>query len=88
MTEQQLTEIQDDIEVAKRMTNITSPEMVLELTNRLIYYMDLINTSISDYEYKLSQLKGKQKILQEYIRVSKQAAVNLSILRQNETKKY
>lgn len=88
MDSQLQEEMKEDLDLAKTMTTITSPEMVLELTNKLIYYMDIINTSISEYEYKLSQLKGKLKVLQEYVRVSKQQAVNLSIQRSYETKKY
>ena len=88
MTEQVKQEIADDIETAKRMTDITSPEMVLELSNRLIGYIDLINESIASHEYTLSQLKGKQKVLLEYLRTSKAHATNLSISRHNETKRF
>ena len=88
MTDQLRQEIQDDIEVAKRMTDITSPEMVLELTNRLIFYLDLITQSIAEIDYKSDQMKGKQKILLEYIRTSKQFSTNLSINRHNSERKF
>jgi hypothetical protein len=72
-------EIQRDIELAKSMTNITSSEAVMELTNRLIGYLDIVNEAVANYEYKTSQLKGKQKILIEYVRTAKQFATSLSI---------
>jgi len=86
MTDQLRQEIANDIEVAKRMTDIQSPEMVIELTNRLIGYLDIVNQSIAEHDYISDQLKGKQKILLEYIRTSKNFATNLSINRHHELK--
>lgn len=88
MTDELKEEMSSDIELAKNMTSITSPEMVLELANRLIYYYDLVNQAIADSDYKTAQLKGKQKILENYIRTSKQFATSLSINRSQSQKKY
>lgn len=88
MTDELKQDIANDVEMAKAMTNISSPEAVLELTNRLIGYTDLINESIASLEYQLSQLKGKQKVLTEFIRTSKAHAQSLSINRYQSLKKY
>lgn len=74
------TKMQEDIERAKAMTDINSAVDVLELSNRLIGYLDLVMTEKAKSEYLTAQLKGKQRTLEEYVRTSKERYKELSIL--------
>lgn len=67
-----INQISTDIELAKTMTDIDSPEEVLALVNRLIGYMDLIGTYVVDTNYKADIWKGKFKTLQEFVRTGKE----------------
>jgi predicted transcriptional regulator len=80
MDEETKTQLNNDIEMARRMTDINSPVDVLELANRLIHYQDLIISAIAEYDYKSSQLKGKLRVLQEFMRTSKEHYRNLTDL--------
>lgn len=79
MDEELKIQMLQDIELAKTMTDIQSGRGVLEVVNRLIGYLDIVNTGIADHEYKASILKGKRRTLEEYIRSGKEIAKNLSV---------
>lgn len=71
MNDELKQQIENDIQLAKTMTDINSVNDSLDLTNRLISYQDLLMSSISQSEYECSQMKGKLKTLQEYMRTAK-----------------
>jgi len=62
------------------MTDIDSAELILGLTNRLIDHQSTLLEAIADSQYMLDILKGKLKVLQEFMRTSKERYRELSIL--------
>lgn len=72
-------EMEDDIALARSMTDLNNPKDVLELVNHMVGYMDLVSQAITDYRYKADQLEGKRKVLMEFIRSGKNYAQTLSI---------
>lgn len=72
MNDELKQQMQTDIELAKSMSDINSPAEILDLTNRMIGYMDLILSTKADLNYKVNQLEGKKRTLEEYIRTSKE----------------
>lgn len=79
MDKELLEQMQADIELAKTMSEIGSAPDVRNLVNNLIGYMDTIIQAIATHEYKASQLAGKKRVLEEYIRNGKEIAKELSI---------
>lgn len=72
-------EIASDVELAKSMTDISSPVDVIELVNRLIAHLDFINEQTALKEYEAAKLKSKGKTLIEYIRTGKEHHKSISI---------
>lgn len=79
MDQEIYNQMQDDIELARNMSDISNAATIRSLVNNLISYLDIITQNIAEYEYKASQLKGKKRTLEEYIRNGKDMAKELSI---------
>lgn len=88
MNSEILEQMKDDFELAKNLSEIQSPEDMRILVGKLNSYHDLINQTMAEHEYKLSQLKGKKQVLLEYIRNLKDAAKEASISRSQASKNY
>jgi len=72
MNDELKEQIRADIELAKSMADINSSTEILDLTNRLIGYQDLMLSAMATREYEINQLKGKLSTLKEYMRTSKE----------------
>jgi hypothetical protein len=72
-------EMANDIELCKNMASVGNAKSILELTNHLIGYLEIVNQAIAEAEFKASQLKGKKRTLEEYVRSSKDFAKNVGI---------
>jgi hypothetical protein len=79
-------QIQDDIELAKDLASLDTPEEMRALVNRMIGYLDLVDQARAEHEFKASQLKGKKEVLKSYIQNLKQAATEASISRSHVNK--
>lgn len=64
-------DIADDIDLAKTMSEINSPAEVLDLTNRIISYLDLVLSTKARLQFELDQISGKQRVLEEFMRTGK-----------------
>lgn len=81
MNQKVLQEMQSDIDLAKDLAALNTPEEMRALVNRMLGYLDLVDQSRAEHEFKASQLKGKKEVLKGYIQNLKQAATEASISR-------
>ena len=79
MTDELKAQIEQDIETAKLMSEIGAAAEIRDLVNRLIGYLDLVNSAIADYEHGAAKLKGKKRTLEEFIRSGKEMAKAIEI---------
>lgn len=77
MNDELKEQIRADIELAKTMADINSSAEILDLTNRLIGYQDLMLSEIATREYQINHFKGKLSTLKEYMRTSKSRYIEL-----------
>lgn len=80
MNEDYRKQIESDIELAKNMANIASSQELTALNTRIIGHLEFIEQAEAEHDYKARQLRGKAKILMEFLRVGKDRAKTLSII--------
>jgi hypothetical protein len=81
-----LQQMQSDIEFVKNLSDINTPEEMRSMVNKMLGYLDLIDQTRAEYEYKATQLKGKKEVLKGYIQNLKQQATEASISRSQVNK--
>lgn len=74
-----LKQIQEDIEIAKALSTITDGDELLSLEARMVGYLQPLQDSADEFEYKSTQMKSKVKLLKEYIKTIHSRRTELSI---------
>lgn len=74
-----LKEIQEDIQVAKGLSEITNPDDLVSLEARMVGYLQPLQDQADEFEYKSTQMKSKVKLLKEYIKTIHSRRLELNI---------
>ena len=88
MTEEEKTQLEEDVTLAKKMATITSSQEITALNIRLVGYLEALEAQEAEYEYKAKKLKSKSRTLMEYIRIGKQRMTQIGIIEHEYTKTY
>ena len=79
MTDELKQQIADDINLAKRLSEISDPDKLVELEANMVGYLQPLQDAADEYEYKSTQMKSKVKLLKEYIKTIHSRRTELSI---------
>jgi len=74
-----LEQLEDDIKLAKSMSEISDLNDLVDLEARMIGYLQNLQDQADNYEFKSTQMRSKSKILKDYIRTIHSRRTELSI---------